>query len=329
MIVELTLLALALAVLLIAGRYFVKGVSGAASALGVPELVIGMTVVAFGTSAPELVVNTLSAWRGSTDLAFGNVVGSCIVNVGFVLAVTAMFKPLKVEPSLITREIPMMLVAVAAVILLGMDRAIDGAATARWTRSDGLILLLFFAIFLYYTTRHAISARKTDAFIAEVGKEVETSAPDPIWRSIVYTLAGAIGLSLGAEWTVESAVAIARSFGVSETIIGLTIVSLGTTLPELTTSIVATRAGSPDIAVGNIVGSNIFNLLCIGGLVSVVRPVDIPAGGRYDLLAMALLCVVLLPIAIRSQRTITRGEGAFLFVVFICYYVLRLATTPL
>ncbi len=326
MIVDLILLVGALAVLVIAGKYFVSGVSGAAAALGVPQLVIGMTVVAFGTSAPELVVNSLSAWRGSTDLAFGNIVGSCILNVGFVLAITAIIRPLKVEPSLITREIPMLLVAVAAIVVLASDRLIDHTAPDQWGRSDGLILLLFFAIFLYYTTRQAVSSRRTDIFIAEVDEEREATRRSPIWRNLFQTLIGLIGLSLGADWTVDKAVVIARHLGVSETIIGLTIVSLGTTLPELTTCIVAARRDNPDIAVGNIVGSNIFNLLCIGGLVSLIRPVPIPEAGHADLVMMTFLSVVLFPIAIRSQRTLTRGEGAFLLFAFVCYFAWRLWT---
>jgi cation:H+ antiporter len=171
LLIELLLLFASLALLLGAARLLVDGVSGIAAALGVPDVVIGMTVVAFGTSTPELVVNALSAARGSTDLAFGNVVGSCLVNVGFVLAITAVVKPLKVEPSIITREIPMMLVAVAAVVILASDELFDHRGPDVWRRSDGAILLLLFVIFLYYTTRQAISARRSDPFIAEVHEE--------------------------------------------------------------------------------------------------------------------------------------------------------------
>ena len=208
------------------------GISTIAESFGVPKIVIGMTVVAFGTSTPELVVNSISAYRGSTDLAFGNIVGSCLVNVGFVLALTALVRPMKVETSLITREIPMLIVAVAAVVVLGSDRFLNAEAQDIWRRSDGLILLLLFCIFLYYTTRQAIGTRKSDAFIAEVREEVERTAPKTLWIQIGVTMAGFIGVSLGANWTVEYAVAIARGLGVTETVIGLTVISLGTTLPE-------------------------------------------------------------------------------------------------
>ena len=314
-----------LAVLLAGARWFVGGVSALARALGVPPLVIGMSVVAFGTSTPELVVNGLSAAKGSTELAFGNVVGSCIVNIGFVLALTAMAKPLRVEPSLITREIPMLWVSVAAFVVLGNDVYLDGSAANRWTRIDGCILLLFFCIFLYYTTRQALAARPADPFIAEVKAETAQQVPQPLGIEIAKTLVGLVGVSIGAQWTVESAVELARSWGMPEAVIGLTIISLGTTLPELATCIMAARRGEPEIALGNVVGSNIFNLLAIGGLVGAIAPMSLPAGGLADLGIMALLSAILLPIAIRSQRTITRGEGSVLFLTFAVYLVWRIA----
>lgn len=313
------LLAASLALLLVAARFFVDGISTIAERLGVPKIVIGMTMVAFGTSTPELVVNSISAYRGSTDLAFGNIVGSCLVNVGFVLAVTALIRPLKVEPSLITREIPMLILSVAAIVVLANDRLLNGEVQNLWRRSDGLVLLLLFCVFLYYTVRQAISAGRSDPFIAEVQHEVCRAKARDLLVQTLMTVGGFAGVSLGAQWTVEYAVNIARGLGISEAVIGLTVISLGTTLPELATCILAARRGDADIALGNIVGSNLFNLLCIGGIVSTIRPVPIPAEGQRDLLAMALLSVVLLPIAIRSGRMITRGEGAFLLAIFLAY----------
>jgi cation:H+ antiporter len=322
---DFLLLLVSMALLLGAARIFVEGISGLAASLGVPQLVIGMTVVAFGTSTPELVVNSISAMRGSSGLAFGNIVGSCIVNVGVVLAVTALLRPLKVEPSLITREIPMLIVAVAALLVLSHDRALNGAAADQWVRGDGLVLLLLFGIFLYYTARQAIAVVRSDAFIAEVREGPVGALRLPAWRQAVWTIAGFAGVSLGAQWTVERSVALARGFGVSETVIGLTILSIGTTLPELATCVLAARQGNPDIALGNVVGSNLFNVLCIGGLVSAIHPVPIPAGGHTDLGVMALMTMVLMPIAVRSQRTITRGEGALLLAIFLGYLAWRLS----
>lgn len=322
---SIVLVLIGLIVLLAGARWFVGGISAIAAALGVSPLVIGMTVVAFGTSTPELVVNTVSAVQGSTGLAFGNIVGSCIVNIGFVLGLTAIIRPMRVEPSLITREIPMMIVAALAMLALGSDRFLDGTVADEWRRADGFVLLLLFSIFLYYTTRQALAARKTDAFIGEIREQAAESAPPrPIWQEMGLMVLGLGGVSLGAQWAVDGAVALARGFGVSEAVIGLTVISLGTTLPELATCITAARRGDADIALGNVVGSNLFNLLCVGGLVSSIRPVPIPpGGGQFDLLMMVVLTVVLLPIAIRSGRTITRGEGAVLLGTYAAYMIWR------
>lgn len=321
---DFVLLLAGLAVLLAGARWFVGGISAIARVLGVPPLVIGMTVVAFGTSTPELVVNVLSAAQGSTGLAFGNIVGSCLVNMGFVLAVTAMVKPLRVEPSLITREIPMLLVAVAAFCFLGIDHHLGDGAVNRWGRTDGLALLLFFAIFLYYTTFQALATKGDDAFMREVEREEARTPRRQTLLEVGRMLAGLVGVSFGAQWAVEHAVALARVWGLPEPVIGLTIISLGTTLPELATCIMAARRGDSDMALGNVVGSNIFNLLCIGGLVATIAPVNLPADGLADLAVMALLSAILLPIAIRSGRTITRGEGALLLAILAAYIGWRL-----
>jgi len=334
-------LLLGLAILLAGAKYFVDGIAEIATSLGVPPLVIGMTVVAFGTSTPELVVNGLSAYRGETALAFGNIVGSCIVNVGIVLAITALVSPLRVEPSLITREIPMLLLGVCALLILTFDTvwnasgAGGGDTINRLGREDGLILLLLFALFLYYTVLYTAANRalarwskaSQDAFMEEVVEEQATfsqSHSHGLGRTIAITLAGLLGLSIGADWTVDSASALARAFGVSDNIVGLTVVSIGTTLPELATCILAARKGAADIAIGNVVGSNIFNILAIGGVVSTIRPVVVPEGGWMDLCFMALLTVVLLPVTIRSGRTVTRGEGAFLLSLYLAFLVYRL-----
>lgn len=321
---DFLLLMASLALLLTAANYFVEGISAIAESLGVPKLVIGMTVVAFGTSTPELVINSMSAAQGSTDLAFGNIVGACLVNVGVVLAVTAMMAPLRVESALITRELPMLTVAVVAIVVLGSDQYFDGTPGSTWTRSDGLILLLLFGIFLYYTTWGALGASRSDSFLKDVREETARTSRRGLWVQIAYTVGGLVGVSFGADWTVDFAVQIARGLGVSEAVIGLTIISVGTTLPELATCVLAARRGDPDLALGNIVGSNLFNLLCIGGIVSVIRPIPIPAGGQVDLLVMAFLSAALLPLALRGGRVITWGEGAFLLLVYVGFLAWRL-----
>jgi cation:H+ antiporter len=321
------LLAVGLAVLLIGAHYFVDGMAAIAGAFGVPPLIVGMTLVAFGTSTPELVINALSAYRGETGLAFGNIVGSSTVNIGVVLAATAMVRPLRVEASVITREIPMLWVAVSAMLILGSDLWLGGPEADALSRGDGLILLLLFGIFLYYTVIYSIARRALgeatpDAFMAEVAEKADRR-PKAIAPQLAATVLGAAAVSLGASWTVDGATGGARLLGLSENLIGLTIVSFGTTLPELVTCIVAARRGNAEIALGNVVGSNLFNILAIGGVVSTIRPVRIPDGGHADLWFMALLSVVLLPVAVRSGRMVTRGEGALLLTIYCSFLVWR------
>lgn len=330
-LLSLLLLGAGLALLLYSAKHFIEGIAFFAETFGVPPLIVGMTVVAFGTSTPELVVNTLSAYRGETGLAFGNIVGSCAINVGFVLAVTALVRPLHVEPSIITREIPMLMVSVAALFVLGNDARWDVGATNQFGRGDGLILLLLFGIFLYYTAIYSVAQQvltrsPKDAFMQEIAAEHEPLKKQSLLRPALITLLGLGGVSLGADWTVAGASALARLAGVPENVIGLTIVSVGTTLPELVTCVLAARRGSADIALGNIVGSNLFNILAIGGTVSTVRPVPVPAGGQIDIALMALLSAILIPITIRSGRRITRGEGAFLLTIYATYIAYRLLT---
>jgi cation:H+ antiporter len=312
-----------LALLLASANYFIDSIAAIAEAMGASPLVIGMTVVAFGTSLPELVVNVLSASRGETALAFGNIAGSCIVNTGFVLGVTAMVRPLKVESALITREIPMLIVAVAALLILTFDGTLE--------RTDGGMLVLLFGIFLYYTVIYSVAKRliergSRDAFVEEVSASNIGHGGVGLRRPVLIGLAGLAGVSVGADWTVSGATGLARLVNMSENMIGLTVVSLGTTLPELITCVMAARRGNADIALGNVVGSNIFNILAIGGLVAAVRPVAVPAGGPLDLWCLAALTAVLLPVAIRSGQRITRGEGAFLFATYAAYLLFRVLT---
>jgi len=332
MAVTFGLLAVGLSVLLLGAKYFVEGMAALAKAFGMSPLIVGMTVVAFGTSTPELVINALSAYRGETALAFGNIVGSSTLNIGFVLAVTALIRPLKVEPSLITREIPMLCVAVGALLILGSDLRLGGAGPDLFTRGDGLILLLLFGIFVYYTAilsivKNKLTGVSADPFMVKVTEKATRQPRKALGRQTIAAVLGLIAVSLGASWTVDGATGVARLIGMSENLIGLTIVSFGTTLPELVTCIVAARRGNAEIALGNVVGSNLFNILAVGGVVSTIQPVAVPAGGHLDLLFMAFLSAVLLPVAIRSGLTITRTEGAFLLVVYLLYMGWRLAGT--
>jgi cation:H+ antiporter len=316
--------------LLIGGAYvMIRGATALATAFRVPSVVIGLTIVAFGTSAPEFVVNCTAASSGQPELAFGNVIGSCTINLGWVLAIAALVRPIKVERSIISREIPMMLLATAAFSVLAADRFFDRATEDFVTRGNGVILLLLFGVFLYYTISTILLApkkvRETDPFIEEIADNLERRKPLSKSLSVVMTIGGLVALVCGGRLTVYAAVKIATAIGIPEFIIGLTIISFGTTLPELITGILATRRGEGDIAIGNVVGSNIFNLLFIGGTVSVIRPIPVPVGGITDLVFLTALSALVLPICIRGQRTVTRFEGAFLLCLYLTYLTWRIS----
>jgi len=312
-----------LVLLLIGAERLVSGVSALAASFGVPPLVIAMTVVAIGTSTPEIVVNVVSARHGETGLAFGNIVGACTINIAFVLGLTAIIRPLTVEPSMITREIPLMLLAVGAVFVLSHDRAVGDGSADVLNHADGLMLLLLFGMFVYTSVMQALARRKTDPFVAKVA---EMPRPRVHRRGVdlLFTVGGVVAVAFGGRLTVRGAVAIAEGLGIPEVVIGLTVVSFGTTLPELTTSILAARRDHSDIALGNVVGSNIVNIFFIGGLVAAIHPMPVPPGGHTDLLFMTLMCFALLPVAIRGPRKITRFEGAVLLTAYLGYVSYRL-----
>ncbi len=309
----------------------IRGATSLASALGVPPVVIGLTIVAFGTSAPELVVNITAATSGEPQLAFGSIVGSCTLNLGWVLALTALTRPIKVEPSIISREIPMMLLATIAFAILAADQYLDRTPENLLTRGNGIILLLLFCVFLYYNISSVLLApkklRETDPFAEEVADKIERKKPLSLSASLALTIGGLVMLVGGGRLTVHAAVNVATALGIPEFIIGLTIISFGTTLPELITGVLAARRGDGDIAMGNVVGSNIFNLLFVGGIVSTIHPIPVPPGGMIDLITLSVLTAITLPIAIRGHRTVTRAEGAFLLTIYLAYLVWRVSGT--
>lgn len=300
-------------VLLVAGaEVLVRGAAKLAAQFGIPPLIIGLTVVAFGTSAPETAVSVQSAFNGSGDLAIGNVIGSNIANVLLILGMTALIAPLIVSRQLIRLDVPIMIGA----SLLTFGLAWDGSLS----RLDGALL---FAGVLTYTGFLIYSARKDkgsddDEFAKEFGLD---EAPKPYaWViNLGLIIAGLVLLVAGSNFLVEGAVTLARALGISELVIGLTVVAIGTSLPELATSILAAIKGERDIAVGNIVGSNIFNLLCVLGLASLVSPAAIsvsPNALAFDFPVMIAVAVACLPIFFAGYR-INRWEG----LLFLAYYV--------
>jgi len=298
----------------------VRGSAALASRLGISPLVIGLTVVAFGTSAPELSVNVVAAYRGNSSMSFGNIFGSNMANIGLIVAVTAFFGPMKIQSIVVSREVPMMLLVTVVASVLGAD-ALWGDGISQFSRGDGIVLLLLFSVFGYYTLR--------DLVVQRAGETVDLpGVPDHahamgLGAAIAVTVAGLIALGVGGGLTVQGAEGVARAMGVSETIIGLTLVAIGTSLPELVTSIIATTRGQPDIAIGNVVGSNIFNLVIVLGTTSVLRPVPVPAGGLLDLAIVIGLSTLLWLTSASGGQKIIRAEAVLLLTVYLTYMVTR------
>jgi cation:H+ antiporter len=291
------------------GEWLVRGASRLASLLGVPPVVIGLSVVAFGTSAPELAVSVLSAYRGQPDIAVGNVVGSNIVNILLILGLSAVVAPLAVSMRLIKIEVPMMI----GTALLFFALAQDG----KLTRLDGVILVGIFAAYLAWMARTARSETLLETELDEASVLPRTG-----WtylKLVALVVVGLTGLALGSEWLIQGAVAAARALGVSELVIGLTIVAIGTSLPELATSVIASMRGERDISVGNVVGSNIFNILSVLGFSSLVAPDGMtvaPAVLRFDALVMIGVSLACFPVFFNGFQ-IKRWEGA----LFVGYYI--------
>ncbi|MGV1098237.1 calcium/sodium antiporter [Thiovibrio sp. JS02] len=319
---DAVLLVVGFVLLLGGGDLLVRGASALAKTVGISPLIIGLTIVAFGTSAPELAVNMLAALQGNGAISFGNIVGSNIANIALILGCAALLRPIAIEGSVITREIPMMLLASAAALVLGFDGFLRGA-TDHYDRADGLVFLLFFAVFLYYTISEVLQKREEDPFVEHALSASPASRSKSLVLNAFMVLGGFVALLLGGKLTVDAAVALATLLGVPKVVIGLTLVAVGTSLPELVTSVIATWRGQSDIAVGNVVGSNIFNLLFIMGLSAFVSPVPVPAGGGVDLWVMLALSVLLLPLALRNRRQIGRGGGVFLLFAYGLYIVWR------
>ncbi len=272
-------------ILLIKGAdWLVGGSSSIAKRLGISDLVIGLTVVSFGTSAPELIVNIFASIQGNADIAIGNIVGSNISNILLILGISAIIAPIAVQRSTILKELPFSLLASVILLIMANDMLIDHYGHSELSRSDGLAFMGFFIIFLYYT--FGIAHHGMD-------KEEHSKAHKPLWLSTSLFLIGLVCLIVGGNLAVNGATSIALALGVSQALIGLTIVAVGTSLPELAASSVAAYKGNADIAVGNIVGSNIFNIFWILGLSAVIKPLQFQPAINFDLLMVVASTVLL------------------------------------
>lgn len=301
-------LLIGLAILILGAELLVKGSASLAKRLGVSKLVIGLTVVAFGTSAPELFVNMYSAYNGQSDIAIGNVIGSNIANIFLILGISAIIRPLKVKHNTARKEIPFALLAAVLIFTMGNDVLFDGTAINAISRTDGFSLIAIFAIFIFYTFG-----------IARMNGESEEIQEYSVLIAIALTIGGLIALVGGGQLVIDNAVVLAKLAGLSEAFIGLTIIALGTSLPELCTAVVAVWHGHDDMAIGNVVGSNIFNVCWILGATSIVMQLPFNALANIDaLVGIAATFILFMAMFIGKRHIIDRWQG----VLFLCSYVM-------
>ena len=308
-----------LAVIIKSADFLVDGSSSIARRLRVSELVIGLTVVAFGTSTPELFVNIIASLKGNSEIAIGNILGSNIANILLILGVSSIICPLSVTKGTVWKEIPFSLLAAIVLGLMANDQLFDNKSISVLTRIDGLVLLCFFIIFLYYSVS-----------IAKEIEGIETHIPlkeHGLAKSVLLVVSGLAGLCFGGDWMVEGAVSLAFKLGISQSVVGLTIVAIGTSLPELATSVVAARKGKPDIAVGNVVGSNIFNIFFVLGVSAIIKPISFNSRSNFDIGVVILASLLLFTFMFTGKkRSIDRWEGVvslMLYGVYLAFQIIR------
>lgn len=307
-------------ILILGGANFLTdGSSAVARRLGVSDLVVGLTVVAFGTSTPELAISIISAINGNAELAVGNTVGSNIFNILAIIGITSVVRPIKVERSIMTNEIPLVILSSIVLFVMANGPLLDGDSTSVITRIDGIILLLFFVIFMRYTFAQARSKGTDDDPAA---KKASGTPHMPVWRSVAYILGGLAALVFGGDLFVDGASQIARRFGVSDAVIGLTIVAVGTSLPELAASVTAALKGMPGLAIGNVIGSNIFNIFLVIGSAATIAPLPLGNVSNIDL-GVLLFASAIFWIFGRffKTHTFTRAEGVIMTACYIGYMV--------
>ena len=310
MLLQTVILILGFVVLIKGADIFVDGASGVAENFKLSKMLIGLTIVAFGTSAPEFAVSVKSLLSGSGDIVLGNVIGSNILNILLILGCSALFHSLNVKNNTVKKELPITMLFTLVFSVLLSDSIFDKGLVNTFTRGDGIILLLFFCVFIYYLI--SIARNKVEK---EEDKDMMK-----LPKAIAFTIVGIIAIVLGSNFVVDSASKIAEIMGVSERIIALTIVALGTSLPELVTSVTATRKGEYDIAIGNVVGSNIFNIgMVIGIPVSLFGGIGVVSFSYIDLLVMITAAVLLFMFSFKDYK-ISRKEGIIFLLLFATYY---------
>lgn len=305
------LILLGVALIIYGANFLTDGASSIAKQFNISNFVIGLTIVAFGTSAPELTVSLVSAMKGSAEMALGNVVGSNIVNTLLIVGCTAAITPLAIAKGTVRVDIPLSILAALILIFMSFDVFLDDAPMNIISRSEGMVLLLFFVLFIAYTFA-----------IAHSGEDEHKIKQMPVWKALLFIVGGLLGLIYGGRFFVNGASDVARQFGVSESVIGLTLLAGGTSLPELATSVVAAWKKNPGMAIGNVVGSNLFNILLVVGASATVLPMPVGGITPFDF-GVLLFSSVLLYIfgLLFGKNKITRWEGIVLVLCYVAYTV--------
>jgi cation:H+ antiporter len=312
-----------LLLLLLGGAALVSGASQLAARLGVPPMIVGLTIVGFGTSSPELVINVVGGLQGESALAFGNVVGSNISNLALVLGAAAFLQKIEIQGTVIRRELPLLLLVTTIMTVMALDNVLKGEVP-RIDATDGIVLMLLFCIFIYITVQDVLLARNKDRLFDEVADyplvRIEIASRF-LWASI---LIGFVLLIVGGEMAIRYSVAFADQIGISKTVIGLFVVAVGTSLPELVTSIMAAWRRESDLALGNILGSNVFNSLIVLPVSALISDVAIPEGGVQDLVVSWVLAAALVPIFYLGSRSLGRTTGSMLLAAYVGYAIVRI-----
>ncbi|MCM1491041.1 MAG: calcium/sodium antiporter [Muribaculum sp.] len=321
--IDVIWLIVGVALIIFAANWLTDGAASIARRWGISDLVVGLTVVAFGTSAPELSISIVSALQGNAPMAVGNVVGSNIFNILVIIGVVALIRPIKVEPSVMVNELGLVIISSLALLAIGCGDLIGDGPLREVNRVEGILLLLFFAIFMRYTFAQAKKAPADDP----AAKEVAARKEIPLWKSLLMVVSGLAGLVYGGDRFVAGASGVAISLGMSEAMVGLTIVAAGTSLPELAASVAAAVKGNPGIAVGNVIGSNIFNIFLVLGVTATISPLSFGGVSHLDLGVMMLASLLFFFFSWKIGKcTITRGEGAALALLYVAYIAYQIMT---
>lgn len=310
MIISILFLILGFILLIKGADLFVDGASSTAQNFKISKMVIGLTIIAFGTSAPEFAISISALVSGNTDMVLGNVIGSCIINILLIIGVASVINPINIKTNTIRKELPFCLLISSLLVVLFLDSKINGETLNRITRSDGIIILLFFCVFIYYLI----------SLIRKSRTEIEEKPMFKIGKSLFLVIIGLVGITIGSDLVVDNAALIADKIGISDRIISLTIIALGTSLPELVTTIVSSKKKEQDLLLGNIIGSNIFNICIVLGVPVVLFGTITPASFQMLDLIVLILSSVLIIFFSYTAKKITRLEGCLMIFAFILYY---------